>query len=92
MSVIKTFEHWLADGHSWIGVFENQDANDPKYHQRVAFCFHMNGWHRGVIGKSRGPRNRRIGSGERYVLVAKAKTVEEAVKALGQHLDPERLH
>jgi hypothetical protein len=90
-SVIKTFEKWLEDGESWIGVFECHALDSEFVGQRIAFCFDSKQWERAVIGKTRAPDNRRTGPGWKFILVAKCETVEDAVRALGKNLDEHRL-
>ena len=78
----NTFRRWLADGTSWIGVFENQALDSLNRGQRVALQFDDSFWDVANLGSrcpdiNVPPVN---GIGWKWLLVAKCKTVAEAMK------------
>ena len=77
----ETFERWLSDGESWIGVFENHDLGHPDAGRRVAFCFDVDDWDKGTT-TTHAPDHKEIGLGWRYLLISKHRTVEGALKAM----------
>lgn len=79
----ETFERWLSDGTTWIGVFENQDLGHSRLGDRISVPYDSTQWDGGVIGVSRAPDRAAIGPGWRWILVAKVRTVEDAVAAQG---------
>ena len=83
------FNCWLVpdciDFDPWIGVFENQDVSHHDLGRRIAFAFEAVQWDDAIVGASRGPDHKNIGPGWRYVLVAKVRTVGEAMKAMAEH-------
>ena len=68
------FEHHLADGETWIGIFENKALDSTGAGHQVAMFFDMSQWDTAVIG-GRAPDT----PGWKYLLVFKAKTVEDAL-------------
>ncbi len=79
-----TFNRWLADGKSWIGVFQNQDLGHPDTGRRIALCYDDSQYWQMAVGQARAPDHRDIGMGWRYVLQVKCRTVEEAVAAMDE--------
>lgn len=79
-----TIERWLADGDTWVGVFENRDLGHRDFGARCAFPFALSdgSFERAEIGRVHAPDGRMIGLGWRYVLVAKCRDVESALEAL----------
>ncbi len=77
--VREIYARWLSDGQSWIGVFENHDLGHPLVGHRVSFQFDLAQLTSAVIGQTRGPDHKEYGLGWRYLLIAKALTVDEAV-------------
>ncbi len=71
------FEHHLADGETWIGIFENQALDSVDAGRRVAMFFDMGQWDAAEIGSRAPDTNNFIGW--KYRLVCKAKTVDEAL-------------
>jgi hypothetical protein len=74
-------EGWLADGDTWIGVFENHDLGHPQVGTRCAFPFSLSdgSFEMGRIGETRAPDGQFIGLGWRYILVAKCKEAGPAL-------------
>lgn len=68
---------WLSDGQAWVGVFENHDLGSPDVGRRVAMAFDIAQFDVATLGM-RAPDTRTL-IGWRYGLVAKCKTVEEAL-------------
>jgi hypothetical protein len=84
----ETFTRWLADGRTWIGVFQNHDLGHHDVGRRIAVPFDTR---RKLLGarlplQSPAPdhltRKTGLGPGWRYLLVAKADTVDAAIAAL----------
>ena len=74
------FEHHLADGETWIGIFENRALDSADAGRRVAMFFGMDQWDATELG-SRAPDTPSF-IGWKYGLVVKAKTSEEALEAM----------
>ena len=72
----ERFKHHLADGETWIGIFENKALDSASTGHRVAVFFDMSQWDAAEIG-SRAPDTSTF-IGWKYQLIGKAKTVEEA--------------
>jgi len=79
----ETFSRWLADGSTWIGVFHNHDLGHRDVGRRIAIPFDTA---TEVPLHSTAPdhltRKTGLGPGWRYLLVAKADTVDAAIDAL----------
>jgi hypothetical protein len=73
-----TFARWLADGSSWIGIFENHDLGHFDLGRRIALPYDMELFDRAEL-KMRAPDHKSIGLGWRYLLVAKCQTVTSAL-------------
>ena len=78
----ETFTRWLADGSSWIGVFQNQDLGHSDRGRKIALCYDDSQFYGMAVGQARAPDHRDIGMGWRYVLQAKCRTTDEAVAAM----------
>lgn len=76
----ETLERWIADGETWIGVFENHDLGHPEIGRRIAFPFSTKdgSFEAAEVNKTRAPDSRHIGLGWRYILIAKCTTADEA--------------
>lgn len=76
---------WLADGDTWIGVFENLDLSDANCGMRCAFPFSLSdeSYRSSKVGATRAPDGINIGPGWRYILVGKTKRVKRALVLLG---------
>ena len=74
----ETFERWLADGQSWIGVFENKALDSGDVGKRVAFVYDIADMDKAEVGKLRAPDSN-VGVGWKYILIAKATTVDQAL-------------
>ena len=73
------FKHHLADGKTWIGIFENKALDSASAGHRIAMFYDTSQWDKASIG-DRAPDMPNQGFiGWKYVLVAKVKTVEEAL-------------
>jgi hypothetical protein len=81
----ETFTRWLADGRTWIGIFHNHDLGHPDVGRRIAIPFHVF-YSAAAPLQSSAPddltRKSGLGPGWRYLLVAKADTVDSAIEAL----------
>jgi len=77
-----TFDRWLSDGTSWIGVFENHDLGHPDIGRRVARVFDIGDLPLAKIGSTRAPDHDEIGLGWRYILVAACDTTDKAMDAM----------
>tara|TARA_Y100000310_G_scaffold218778_1_gene220087 strand:- start:5015 stop:5299 length:285 start_codon:yes stop_codon:yes gene_type:complete len=73
----ERFEHHLADGETWIGIFENKALDSANAGHRVAMFFGMDQWDEADIGDRAPDMSNFIGW--KYQLVCKAKTVDEAM-------------
>lgn len=69
---------WLSDDSSIVCVFQNQALDSSNAGQRIALCYDLALWDALEVGKTRAP-DTTIGTGWKYILVGKAKTVEEAI-------------
>jgi hypothetical protein len=78
----ETFARWLADGETWIGCFENHDLGHYDVGRRVCLPFDAAKVEYAAVGATRAPDHAAIGLGWRYVLRAKAHTVDEALAFL----------
>lgn len=78
----RVFKRWLADGESWIGVFENIDLGHPDLGLRIARVFDLSEIDKADIGRTRAPDHASIGLGWRYALIAVCYTVEEACEKM----------
>ena len=81
-SVEQVFTRWLADGQTWIGVFENHDLGHRDLGRRVAFSFDVSQLHTVTLQQTRCVDHPSIGLGWRYLLVAQCHTVQDALRAL----------
>lgn len=79
------FEAWLADGESWIGVFENNDLSSPYVGERVAMVFDTELYDDAEMGQ-RAPDLPGL-IGWRYGLVAKCTTAKDAVAEMQKEHD-----
>lgn len=82
-----TFERWLSDGSTWIGVFENKDLSHPEVGRRIAVPYDDSLLDQVRVGATRGPdgwdtRGVSHGPGWRYILVAVERTADAALRAL----------
>ena len=77
----QKFTRLLADGTSWIGVFQNQDLGHSRIGECIAFAFDTSQLEAAKIGSTRAPDHANYGLGWRYILIAKCATVDEAVFA-----------
>jgi hypothetical protein len=77
-------KEWVADGDTWIGVFENQDLGHPQIGQRCVFPFALSdgSMDKAEVGKTRAPDGKTIGLGWRYILVCKTTSHGHAIKWL----------
>lgn len=82
-AVEKTFQRWLEDGKSWIGIFENHDLGHHDLGRRVAFQYDESQWDKAERNSCRAPDHNAIGLGWRYELVAKCRTADAALKEMG---------
>ncbi len=74
----QIFTRWLSDGETWIGVFENHDLGSPGVGHRFALSFALSVIDMAEVGKQRAP-DTKLGLGWRYILIGKARSVQEAV-------------
>ncbi len=73
------FEHHLADGETWIGIFENKALDSADAGRRIALFYDTAQWDKADIG-DRAPDMPSQGFiGWKYQLVHKAKTVDDAI-------------
>lgn len=77
--VRATYTRWLADGTTWIGMFENHDLGHRDVGHRISLAFDDSQFDAGIVGTTRAPDRQDIGLGWRYILIAKLRTVDEAV-------------
>lgn len=70
-----TFERWLSDGKTWVGVFENQAFDSAGFGDRFAVSFDMADFDKAKLG-DRAP-DTSMGLGWKFALLGKARTVEE---------------
>jgi len=82
-TVEQAFTRWLADGETWIGIFEDADLDSVALARRIAFPYAMDQFAVAVVDVTRAPDTASNGPGWRYVLVAKCRTVKEALAAYG---------
>ena len=82
--ILARFQTFLADGTSWIGIFENHDLGDAGVGTRIAFLFDDIYWERCVINITRAPETKTTGFGWRYILIAKCRTAEHALAVLNR--------
>lgn len=77
-------EKALADGDTWLGVFENHDLSHSDIGRRCIFPFSLSdgSWDKAEIDKTRAPDGRFIGLGWRYLLILKTKSAQEAAMCL----------
>jgi hypothetical protein len=80
-TVAQTFDRWLADGMTWIGVFENHDLGHRDRGRRVALPYDA-AQPIPQVGVTRAPDHPSIGLGWRYILVAVCHSTPEALAAL----------
>jgi hypothetical protein len=76
---IQKVREWLADGHSWVGGFENADLSHPDIGHRILVPYDDANWEYGVVGKTTAPDNKHIGLGWRYLLDLKTRDAAEAI-------------
>jgi len=79
----STFERWLSDGESWIGVFENKALDSGSAGTRIAGCFDKDQWEQANLG-DRCPDGltfaHNYGAGWKFLLVAKCTSIDEAME------------
>ena len=71
------FEHHLADGTTWIGIYENKALDSARAGHRIALFYGLDQWDVTSIGDRAPDMRGRVGW--RYRLVHKARTVEDAL-------------
>ena len=71
------FKHHLADGETWIAIYENKALDSANAGHRIALFFDTKQWGAAELG-SRAPDMPGL-VGWKYLLVHKAKTVEDAL-------------
>ena len=76
-----TFARWMRNGDTWIGVFENAALDSADMGRKLALPFDTSLFDGAVIGKDHAP-DTSIGLGWKYILVAKCRSVEEALTAM----------
>ena len=76
-----TFQRWLEDPTTWIGVFENKALDSADCGMRFALAFDVSNLDDATIGETRAP-DTAMGMGWRYLLVAKCASVEEVMEAM----------
>jgi hypothetical protein len=81
-TVEQIFTRWLADGQTWIGIFENHDLGHRDLGHRVAFSFDLSQVGSVTLKQTRCVDHPTIGMGWRYLLVAQCHTVKDAIRAL----------
>lgn len=75
------FGRWLSDGKSWVGVFQNIELGHPEGGSKIAFCYDAAQFDAAKINETQAPDGQH-GLGWRYRLVAKCRTVLEAMEAM----------
>lgn len=80
MDQIEKLKRWVGDGTTWIGVFENHDLGHRLAGQRCAFPFDDRFWDSAVIGSTKAPDGVHIGLGWRWILIAKTRDPNEALR------------
>jgi len=83
----ETFARWLADGETWIGIFENQDLGHYDIGRRVARPYDVSTWDKAIVGLSGCADHATIGLGWRYVLKLKTKDLDAALAALAENVE-----
>jgi hypothetical protein len=82
----EAFKKWLSDGKTWIGIFENllEEGSEANYSraERFAMPFDDDLWDAAKIREMKAPDTPQFGTGWRYLLIAKVRTVEEALAAM----------
>ena len=81
------FEKWLADGETWIGIFENHDLGHYDIGRRIAMSFDDSLWDKAELKKTRSPDHKAIGFGWRYLLICRTHDVAEAEMFI-EHKEP----
>jgi len=79
----EVFERWVSDPTTWIGVFENHALDSVNAGHKIALSFDMASFDDAIVGNTRAPDHKAIGTGWKYVLVCKTRDVDEALTALG---------
>ena len=74
----RRFTHHLADGETWIGIYENKALDSSNLGRRIALFFDLRDWDGAEIG-DRAPDTPQL-TGWKYLLVHKAKSTDEAVQ------------
>lgn len=77
----QIFDRWLSDGQTCIGVFENKAMDSATAGMRTALSYELSQWDQLVVGKTTAPDSK-FGAGWKFLLVAKCKTTDEALKAM----------
>ena len=77
----ETIEKWLADGETWVGVFENKALDSASLGERCGLCFDNMCFEEAEIGKMRMP-DTKIRVGWRHILIAKSRDVDEIVNLI----------
>ena len=85
--MIEKAEEWLADGETFIGVFENKDLGHPELGHRIMLPYEDALFEAAILGKTTPPDMPYIGLGWRYLMVCKTRSSESAVCSLmdGKH-------
>lgn len=80
----QQIERWLADGETWVGVFENHDLGSHNVGDRIAIPFDIKQIELAHVGRMHAPElARKFGHIPwQMVLVTKCKTADEVEAAL----------
>lgn len=76
----ETFNRWLSDKQTFIGVFENQALDSASAGSRIALAFALADYDKMALG-SRAP-DTAAGMGWKFGCVGKALTVEQAINLM----------
>jgi len=79
---LQTFERWLSDGDTFIGIFQNHALDSARCGHKIAMPFSMEQWDGAVIGKTRAPDHKSIGLGWKYLLMWKSTDAEDALSCM----------
>lgn len=79
----KKIAEWLADGKSFVAVYENVNLGHPQLGRRICCAYALKDHEELVVGKTTAPDLPGNGPGWRYVLKEKCLTAQTAMKAMG---------